>query len=166
KRPPDCLVLGRQLESIKKKLARKGSLTAAGVESDATVAEHHFDLSGEGKPGAATLMSRLMRSELERQNRPHPFLEFINRAWVLLLLLAVCIGVIVWTFWPLSDEALFARGKELMASARPSDWIRGWDEYLEPLSRRTDHPYVDDVARFKRQVDEFRSGTPATVSDA
>src|SRR5262249_22335160 len=143
KRPPDCMVLGRQLESIKKKLSRKGSRTAAGLESDATVAEHHVDLAGEGKPGPATLMSRLMRSELERQNRPNPLVEFINRAWVLIILLAIVVGIIVWTFWPLSDEALFARGSELMASARPADWIRGWEEYLEPLSRRPDQPYAE-----------------------
>lgn len=157
KRPPDCLVLGRQFEAIRKKLERKGSLTEAGTPSDHTVAEQHVDLREEGP---ATLMSRLMRSELERQARPHPLMEFINRAWVLLLLLALCVGVLVWTFWPLSDDALFQRGAELMASERPADWVRGWEEYLEPLSRRSGHAYEEQIQRFKQKVDEFRSGTP------
>jgi predicted Ser/Thr protein kinase len=166
KRPPDCMVLGRQLESIRKKLSRKGSHTEPGLGTDATVAEHGALLSNDGgAEGPATLMSRLMRSELEQQNRPHPLMEFFNRAWVLILLLAVVIGILVWTFWPLSDEALYARGAELMASSRPADWIRGWEEYLEPLSRRTGHPYEEDLARFKQKVDDFNKGTN-TGSDA
>src|SRR5262249_22177513 len=44
KRPPDCLVLGRQLEAIKKKLGRKGSLTKAGFQTNVTVADQHVDL--------------------------------------------------------------------------------------------------------------------------
>ena len=129
------------------------------------LADQHVDLHTAGKPGPATLMSRLMRSELERQNRPHPLIEFINRAWILILLLGIVVGIIVWTFWPLSDDALFARGSELMAKERPADWIRGWEEYLEPLSRREGHPYQDQIASFKRKVDDFRSGS-STVSDA
>src|SRR5262249_10574256 len=65
----------------------------------------------------------------------------------------------VWTFWPLSDDALYARGAKLMESSSPSDWIRGWEEYLEPLSRGTGHPYEEDLARFKQKVDDFRNGT-------
>src|SRR5262245_1446738 len=166
KRPPDCMVLGRQLDAIRKKLSRKGSHTEPGLGTDKTVAEQGALLSDDGgAEGPATLMSRLMRSELEQQNRPHPLMEFFNRAWVLILLLAVVIGILVWTFWPLSDDALYARGKEMMESARPADWVRGWEMYLEPLSRRTGHPYEADLARFKQKVDDFRNGT-STGSDA
>src|SRR5262249_19611688 len=115
KRPPDCLVLGRRLEGIRQKLSRKGSLTRDTGARELTVAEHSADVDAEA-PGPATLMSQLVRSELERQQRPHPLMDFLNRAWVLIVLLAACVGIIVWTFWPLSDETRYRRGAELMAS--------------------------------------------------
>jgi len=39
KRPPDCLVLGRQLDAIRRKLDRKGHATEASVR-EGTVAEN------------------------------------------------------------------------------------------------------------------------------
>src|SRR5262249_51890184 len=82
KRPPDCLVLGRRLETIRQKLSRKGSLTRETGSRDLTVAENRPVLDDD-LPGPATLMSRLVRSELEQQQRGHPLAQFLNRAWVL-----------------------------------------------------------------------------------
>ena len=50
-----------------------------------------------GETGPATLMSRLMRRELERQNRGGPVRRLFNRPAVIVTLLAIAIGVIVWT---------------------------------------------------------------------
>ena len=71
KRPSDGLVLFRRLDSIRRKVARlEAAETVAPsgsyIEGDVTSAQE------EGKTGPATLMSRLMRRELERQNRGGP----------------------------------------------------------------------------------------------
>ena len=71
KRPSDGLVLFRRLDSIRRKVARlEAAATVAPpgsyIEADATSARE------EGKTGPATLMSRLMRRELERQNHGGP----------------------------------------------------------------------------------------------
>src|SRR5262245_17907419 len=115
KRPPDCMVLGRQLDGIRRKLERKDIQTAAGLTNDATVAENMSeDVAAEDHVGPATLMSKLVRAELERQQKGGTFNRLLNRAWVLIPLLALCIGILVWTFWPMSMETLYARGSELM----------------------------------------------------
>ncbi len=160
KRPPDCLVLGKQLESLKKKYERKSQPTESGMPDQATLAENRpGDFDPESVPGPSTLMSRLMRAELESQNRQGFLMRFLNRAWVLALLLVLCVSTIVWAFWPLSADALFERGARLMASGRQADWQRAWDEYLGPLnSNYPDHPYQVEVAEFKKKIDAARLG--------
>ncbi len=165
KRPTDCLILGRQLERIRSKQERQKQQTV--VSEGATKSATRED-EGEYEPqvGPATLMSRLVRAELEQQNRPHVLSRLLNRPWVLLPLLAGCVAVLVWTFWPLGPEALFERGAALMASTRPADWKQAWREYLEPLERRfPDHPYQEEVARFRRKI-ESASLAEQTPSDA
>jgi serine/threonine protein kinase len=163
KRPPDCLVLGKQLESIRRKLDRKNFPTQALAPHLDTVAENLPDVAGEDLPGPATLMSRLIRAELEQQNRKGPVARFFNQAWVLSLLLVLCVSTIVWAFWPMSADSLYEHGAELMASANPRDWERAWRDYLEPLNNRfPDHPYQDQVARFKKQLDAARRADQAT----
>jgi serine/threonine-protein kinase len=160
KRPPDCLVLGKQLDSLKKKYERKNQPTESGMQEQATLAENRpgdFDL--ENVPGPSTLMSRLMRAELESQNRQGFLMRLLNRAWVLFLLLVLCVGTIVWAFWPLSADALYERGSKLMASSRQADWERAWEEFLEPLNTNyPDHPYQNEVAGFKKKIDTARRG--------
>jgi serine/threonine-protein kinase len=155
KRPPDCLVLGKQLEAIRRKLDRKSQPTQDSAPQAQTVAENRpEDFEPESLPGPGTLMSRLMRAELERQNRQGPLTRWLNRAWVLAILLVLCIGTIVWAFWPASADSLFRRGASLMASANPADWRTAWKEYLEPLNQRyPDHPYQEQVAQFREKLE-------------
>lgn len=154
KRPPDCLVLGKQLERIRNKLERKSNPTEEGVLNDATVADNRPDVSlGEVLPGPSTLMSRLMREELARQNKSGWLGNLLNKGWVLALLLVLCVGTIVWAFWPPTAETLFENGSQLMASNRPADWQRAWREYLQPLEERyPEHPYQEELARFRAKL--------------
>src|SRR5262249_7648702 len=73
RRPGDALVLQRQLESVRLKVGRKALPTNVDPAAAQTRAEHAL-LEGteEGSPGPATLMSRLMRRELEEVNRGSP----------------------------------------------------------------------------------------------
>jgi hypothetical protein len=161
KRPPDCLVLGKQLDSIRRKLERKSQQTAAGSTPGLTIAENKADFEMEARSGPATLMSKLVRAELERQNLAHPLSRLINRPWVLVPLLGLCIGVIVWTFWPLSMETLYARGAKLMASERLADMQEAWGEYLEPLNTRyPDHPYQEEVKKFRLKLQAAEAPGP------
>src|SRR5436190_20740881 len=86
--------------------------------------------------GPATLMGKLMRQELEKQNRGGPLRRFINRPLVLIVLFLITVGLITWGLWPLSQEQLYERGAKLMASSEPEDWDRAWEQYLQPLEEK------------------------------
>jgi hypothetical protein len=107
-------------------------------------------------------MSRLMRAELERQKLGGMVTRFFNHPVVLVTLLAACLGILVWTFWPASAGYLFEHGARLMASERLGDMERAWNEYLEPLERRyPDHPYRADVDRFRQKLQDARTPAPS-----
>ncbi len=158
KRPADCLVLSRQLESVRRKLERKSSLTQVGGRQEGTVAENKItDLPAQHGPGAATVMSRLMRDELDRQNRGGVLGQALNRWWVLLPLLLLVVGLIAWALWPPSANALFEHGSELMKSKELTDWERAWRDYFQPLNERfPDHPYQEQVEKYRLQIEAAR----------
>jgi serine/threonine-protein kinase len=77
---------------------------------------------------------------------------------VLILLFAACVGVIVWTFWPLSPEGLYRRGAALMASEDPADWEYAWEEYLQPLQTKyPDHPHQEELGAFREKLRTYES---------
>lgn len=156
-RPGDGQVLFRQVDALRRKLTR---IAAAETHlRDATVAEP----GARGREGPATLMSRLMRQELENQNRGGPVWRFFNQAWVLTVLFIVCVGVLIWTFWPLSPKTMYRRGAVLMTSEDPSDWDLAWQRYLGPLEEKyPDHPYQQEVALFKQQYEAYLAERKAT----
>ncbi len=122
RRPPDAGVLHRQLDSIRRKLDRKARQTGA----DGVVPTRAFpggEVPWRG-PGPATLMSRLMRQELEGEKRGGPIRQFFNRPAVLVLLLLLTVGLLVWGLWPVSAETLYRNGEKLMESKNPEDWDR------------------------------------------
>jgi serine/threonine-protein kinase len=97
RRPGDGMVLQRMLESIRRKQERKVQATMAGTPGEATRADTREE--DERKEGPGTLMSRLMRQELDRQNRGGTISQIFNSPWVLVPLFLVCVGLLVWTFW-------------------------------------------------------------------
>jgi serine/threonine protein kinase len=167
-RPPDCLVLSRRLEAIRGKLERKSNPTRDMGADAGTVAENTSDgVEFEDAPGPATLMSRLMRQELERQSRGSSLAQFFNRWFVVLPMFLLVSGVLVWTFWPPGPETLFERGALLMQSPDAEDWERAWRESLGPLEREyPDHAHKTDVAQFRKQIEDHRHlneiGLPAS----
>ncbi|MSQ96473.1 MAG: serine/threonine protein kinase [Gemmataceae bacterium] len=153
RRPRDALVFYKQLDSIRAKLDRQGHKTSADNREVSTIAENRADkLSLSALPGPATLMSRLVRAELEAEQRGGPVTRFVNRPLVLVVLLLACIGVLAWGLWPLGQDQLFERGKALMEKDTPYDMHRAWTEYFEPLELRfPDHPYKEQVERYRMQ---------------
>jgi eukaryotic-like serine/threonine-protein kinase len=147
RRPGDASSLSRRLESIRRRMER----VAAKVEESGSL-----PTLGASPEGSATLMSRLMRAELNRQNRGGPIQQFFNKPAVVLALFLLTVGTIVWAFWPSSAESQYRRGAELMASEDPDDWAKGWNEYLEPMERRfPDHPHQVEMAAFRAKHEAF-----------
>jgi hypothetical protein len=153
-RIPDGAILHRRLDSLRRKLRRQ----AAGED----IPPARPPSEGEERTKAARLMSRLMREELHRQNAGGPVRRFFNQPWVIVPLFLLTLGLIVWAFWPPSAESLYRQGAELMQSDDPADWERAWEEYLGPLEERfPDHPYQEELAGFRSQLEAGRSAKEA-----
>jgi len=153
KRPRDAMVLAKQLDSIRSKLVRSTSRTSTDNREQATMAENRVDkLNLESLPGPATLMSRLVRAELEDQQLGGPINRFVNRPAVLVTLLLSCLVVLAWGLWPLSQDQLYRRGAKLMESNSLYDMNLAWTEYLEPLETRyPDHAYKLELDGFRKK---------------
>lgn len=148
-RPADAGVLHKLLEGVRRKLARRDLPTALQASTRAERARP------AGAEGPATTMARLMREELESQNRGGPVQQFLNRPLVLVVLLLLCVGGIAWAFWPDSAEGLFRKGEALMQSENPGDWDYAWRKYFEPLQQKyPDHSYGEQLAKYRQQIDD------------
>jgi serine/threonine-protein kinase len=98
RRPADGLVLQKQLDSIRRRLERKAQATALEVHREGTLADNSTEEELVGGPGPATLMSQLMRKELEKQKYGGSLSQWVNRPWVVLPLFLIVVGVLVWHF--------------------------------------------------------------------
>ncbi len=186
RRPPDGLVLAKQLDRIRAKLDRKGDRepdppTARGefltLQSQPTVPAGKAITAGPFGEGPATLASRVVRHELTELNKGGPVQRFFNHPLTLVLMFAACVGLIAWglTRKRPSAEDLYAAAVPLMQSDDPTDWRRARDEYLDPLtSRDPDTPHRDEIAAFLRKLDDVerldravrQAGTDAAQSEA
>jgi hypothetical protein len=161
RRPPDAGVLGRRLEGLRRRMQFKSA--QAKMETSAGAGSTPKDSPRLGE-GPATLMSRLMRAELNRMNRGGPLRQFFNHPIVIVVLFALTLGTIIWTFWPLSAEALYSRGAALMESEEPYDWDRAWTEYLDTLERKyPDHPHKAEVAEFRQRRQNWKTEREAAL---
>jgi eukaryotic-like serine/threonine-protein kinase len=151
-RPPDGSVLMRRLESLRRKMDRK----AAQATAPAQVREITGPVAKD-KPGPATLMSRLMREELEYQKKGGPLQRFFNRPDVLITLFVLCVGLIVWAFLPPSAETLYHQGAALMASANTDDWDRAVELFNELDQKDPNHPHRAEVDAFRKQYEELQA---------
>jgi len=164
KRPGDAMVLFRRLDSLKRKLSYQATHGGADAEkTSAPSVAQSATRAGSNTEGPATLMSRLMRQELEREKIGGPVRRFLNRPWVLVGLLAMTVGLIAWAFWPLSAETMYQRGAVLMKSEDPDDWATAWDKYLGPLlAKDPDTPHRAEVEQFRQRYESGRAARQAT----
>jgi serine/threonine protein kinase len=157
-RPADGLVLHKELQRLQRKLERKAQLTVVEKADSPTLADNKAGGPGDSDPGVPTLVGRMMRRELEQENRGSTWNQWLQRPWVLVPLLVLCVSIIAWRLWPksaASADLLFQQGSLLMASKDPADWDRAWHDYLEPLTRDyPSHPYEEQITRFRQQIDD------------
>jgi tRNA A-37 threonylcarbamoyl transferase component Bud32 len=163
KRPRDAQVFHRQLEGIAKKLDRQGDLTSVDNRDTATKAENRTD-KGAARPILTDTvpMNGSARGRGERREHDGILGRIFSRPTFLVLILLMCIGTIVYGFWPTSQDQLYERGAALMESGSVYDMRKAWTEYLEPLETRyPDHPYKEKVAEFRRKWEAAQMDQPS-----
>lgn len=142
RRPASAQNLLDELERLRGKLERKGETLdwPAKLKPDtAEMAALPSNLSGSG-------------SEADDDSAEHR--PLLKRPAVVVPLFALVVAAIVAAFaWPrASAEELWNAAEPLIASERPEDWDRAWDEYLEPLERRYPGAHAEQVAAAKASI--------------
>jgi serine/threonine-protein kinase len=162
KRPADAGVLLRQLDSIRRKLERQGDMTTAQTRAgeQRTVASTSRP-RGEPRPereGPATLMSRLVRAELDRQNYGGPIQRFFNHPVVLVVLFILCVSAIAWKFWPDSEATLYEQGVKLWSAEDPEDWDKAFADYFDRLQEKyPQSSHNDEIDEFREQLKDRKA---------
>jgi serine/threonine-protein kinase len=165
KRPRDAQVLFKQLDTLRAKLERSSVKTSADNRDQSTIAENRADkVSLDALPGPATMMSKLMRAELDSEQRGSPLARFFNRPIVLMAILLLCAAGLVWglraDIWPPGPDELYQRGAKLMESESLYDMQRAWTDYLDPLETRfPDHQYKGELDKLRKRWNAAK--TPA-----
>lgn len=93
--------------------------------------------------GFSPLQLNVDRKEAERvlgirQPKEKPVSEssWLESGWLLLAGLALAVALIVWFLLPPSEESLFRRAENLLASEKWTDWNEARDQYLLALQER------------------------------
>jgi eukaryotic-like serine/threonine-protein kinase len=60
--------------------------------------------------------------------------------------------LILYLVWPPSQEALYHKAEDLMASKQRSDWITARDEYFESLERLSGNPYREQIQKWRDKI--------------
>jgi hypothetical protein len=155
KRPADCLVLAKQLDSIRKKLERKDQGTRVG-QSD-TVAQTKAVFDPRTSPGPITLAERLGHVSSPHDQRG-TIGRIFNHPVVLVTLLAACLGLICYAFFrPVDEDQLFHSGLVLMRSDRLSDKETAWRDYFEPILRHNpDSKWQLSIEKLRKRLEAAR----------
>lgn len=159
KRPPDALVLSRQLREALRRSSEQDVgetlVSVAGMDEGETQS-----LAADGGFGP-TFMRDMVRAEIEQATAQTPLQKLADNTWVLvtalMLLIATPVAVYRWTS-SLTDDEKFERGVALMDESPGSNWIAARDQYFLPLIESDAptwtprvRPYLDDVEAYEME---------------
>lgn len=154
KRPADCLVLAKTLESIRRKFERRDQGTRIGESDTVAQTKPVFDPKTTAGP-----ITREEREGRPREDQRGPIGRFFNHPIFVVLALALCLGTIAYAFFkPHDEESMINAGLALMASDRLADKEAAWNDYFEPvLHRNPDTMWKDVIETMRRRLEAARN---------
>ena len=124
KRPWDAAAVGQSLKDVETKVAQQATMPhthgATGVP---------MTMGGGGETARSTLRK-------QRKKQKDSEIPIYERVWFLVSCLLLILAVVVWSFWPLSEEQLFAKASVIMEANDPLLWDRALSDYLLPLQQK------------------------------
>jgi serine/threonine-protein kinase len=155
KRPADAFVVHRQLEALRRKRTAPEKQNLPDRSEGQTLSEPSQDTDAEVlEPGMgpATLMSKLMRAELEEMNRPGLLGRLLDRTWLLVPLFCLSLGLLIWAVWPRSAEELLRDATRAVAE---NDTEKA-GELLVKLERKyPDHGQAAAIADLRHRIEQI-----------
>lgn len=149
-RPPDALVVAKHLERVRRQVARKSQLTTDELRTSTTLGGTGIRIPEDmGPVGPATLMSEMMRAELEQMKEGGPLSRLLNRAWVLIFLIVILLGILIWGLWPASVESRLDDVRRLLDR---DEWVAA-RELLDKVEQQyPGHPYHVQVDLYRERI--------------
>jgi len=165
KRPPDALVLSRQLRDFLQRidLQSTGETMVSRVDDVAVgetlaASEAGFAVSGAHGAFGPTFMRDMVRAELEQATIGGPWQQLTDNIWFLLTALALLIAIPVTIYYSterLTPQERFERGLALMDQDPGSDWLTARNHYFIPLLKEDPDAWRDKVQPFINDVDGY-----------
>ncbi|MCS6977832.1 MAG: serine/threonine protein kinase [Gemmatales bacterium] len=158
-RPPDAAVVARQLERIRRHLARRDQLTTDEVRSSTTLGGtgiNFVEEFGSGEP--ASLAADLARSQARSAASEGPLHKLLNQAWVLIFGLVIILGVLIWGLWPASVEQRLDEVRRLLDR---DEWAAA-SELLDRIEQQyRGHPYHVQVQLYRQRIADREAAVKA-----
>jgi hypothetical protein len=149
-RPPDALVVGKQLDRLRRHVARKNQLTTDELRSSTTLGGTGIRIPEDSGPsGPAVIMSELMRAELEEMQKGGPISRLLNRAWVLIFLIVILLGILIWGLWPPSVEQRLDDVRRLLDR---DEWVAASELLDRVEAQYPGHPYHVQVDLYRERI--------------
>jgi len=149
-RPPDALVVGKQLDRLRRHVARKNQLTTDELRSSTTLGGTGIRIPEDSGPsGPAVIMSELMRAELEEMQKGGPISRLLNRAWVLIFLIVILLGILIWGLWPPSVEQRLDDVRRLLDR---DEWVAASELLDRVEAQYPGHPYHVQVELYRERI--------------
>lgn len=124
-RPRDALAVSQSLVELKERVAQNAGLLQHSIEGEPSTLNSMADVTQVGN-----LLKRKKKKKVATD------LPLWEKTWVQVSALVFIVGLIVWSFLPLSEETLFQRAAVLMASDDDAHWTEAQEKYLSALIER------------------------------
>ena len=124
-RPRDALAVSQSLVELKERVAQNAGLLQHSIEGEPSTLNSMADVTQVGN-----LLKRKKKKKVATE------LPLWEKTWVQVAALVFIVGLIVWSFLPLSEETLFQRAAVLMASDDDAHWTEAQEKYLSTLIER------------------------------
>lgn len=105
------------------------------------------------------LLAQIVRKEMLDQKHGNWFQRLTRHPAFVIPAFLLCIGSLVYLLWPMSPDELYRHGSELMESDNRDDWNKGWDLYLEPLTKKfPEQADRDKMPEYREKLNQMQKG--------
>ena len=138
----DALAVQMALDDVLEKVTKQQSVAKQTLEG------------GQNATALATGTPELQKALGKKKKKKRKTGPFYERAWFLSACLALLIGLVTWSVWPMSEDQLYARAKELMQTDDIDNWRTAREDYIEPLkSRFPEGKYTVEIAEWIDKIE-------------
>lgn len=144
KRPWDAMAVHQALKEVEEKVANQASMAQHAVSGQPSTINATGDVS---------TVRQLVKPKKQKRDKKVPLYE---QTWFLGLCLAGMVGVVTWAMWPMNEEQLFQKAKQLMETEDIGLWSDAERKFLLPLQAK--YPQGKHASEVQQYLDKLEMG--------